>query len=793
MGSACNLGFFAEDVEKNFIFCGKNISFTEDYIRYASAKAVFVPEARKTIAIMERNFEDEIGDLGSFVENGPSWIIKTITPFVEFTMEQLSLNGCYGIAIDDFMKNYVLSNMDDLEKIHEEMSNELAMILEAQEEKNEYRVARREFNTIFNESDDLGERIWNGLGRVGDEIANTMKAAEIYNEDVQKKIKNEFRWICYSMVDFFASALYDLENLDLRDPVSGDEYKRSKAILNNLLADKIPESKAEEAAIEAFSIMPYNEKLLTWALFRYGDKDGEIEKIAKAFKLNISDAKKSLLKDAFDSIDFSTEETTLKGKEIYLKAEKEIGCTCEDYIATIEDKLAVFDLEARTVHKVEYKTREEAAHAQELYDLYKKMPKSTEEELLKSKSLFDKKSKEYGIEISEINKKIKKKLEEFDLEYRTVEDVVYDSRELADKMKALCAYYDSLELDTEEKALNARAAMTQKAKELNIDDYSCYERLEKLIAKYDSDAKHIAGQFFESRAEADKQRVAYKIYKESNFTDSLENAKKTADALIKYSTENGINVQWLLIDVESAMRHFADLSRICFQYTYETPEKAQEAKQNENLFFLAVWSLLNRSNRSGTLKKQASLVNTINSVMNFMKKTIQSTPVGYNDINQAYKVFNLHPTEQIFTFLPTDIGNSATTGFAITSSGIFWTQGSSVMSQISGTKIFGTLLGQKKENSNVNTNHQIQRFWISWSEIISMPGEIFCSPDNKLMFPDGRTIDAKTINLPELKNLFDTIRGWAKTTTINFTDSPKYFYPEYFQDLPCITPLPKVK
>ena len=333
--------------------------------------------------------------------------------------------------------------------------------------------------------------------------------------------------------------------------------------------------------------------------------------------------------------------------------------------------------------------------------------------------------------------------------------------------------------------------MSLKAKELNIENYTSYDRLEKLIAKYDSEAKNIAGHFFENRAEADKQRIAYKIYKDSKFTESIENASKAQNDLVEYSQANGINVQWLLIDVEYAIKHFLDLSRICFQYTYDTPEKARDARENEDLFFLAVWSLLNRCNQAGKLKKQASLVNTINSVMKFVRNSVQSNDSGKTDINQAYKVFNLPPTEQIFIFISADLGNSNSTGVAITSSGIFWSNGSSVMSQISSTKVFGKLFGQKAET--IKASSQVQHFWISWREIITMPGSIICTGDNKLTFPDGRFIDSKTIDVMELKDIFETIREWGKKCTIQFSDSPKYFNQNLFQNLPQITPLPKEK
>lgn len=432
--SNMSVGFFAEDVPEKLIFAGKEVKFPEIYYRYAAAKSEFLPEVRSTVSQMENSFDSKIGSLDSFVEYGVAWVKDELEPLLKFTMDQLSLNGCYAISQDEFFQKYITGKLDEIAGIYDSMEEALDGIHREQEKKNAKRVAHREAKVAAG-GDELGEMLLNGMKRGWDGVMNLTEAADIYNDTIQQKIKTEFIAICYSMVDSFADALYEYEKIDLRDPVSVDDYKRTRAMMKNLENNKIPESKVDDAAFEIFQKQPFMPEIIEWAVEHYGDPDGHFQEIADAFHIDISEKKKSILQSIYAKIDFSTEERLLHGKELLEAKEKELQITIDVFHSKINEKLKDFDLAARTVDGVEYESRELAGKARNLIDFYQTLDFSSEDNIIKSQKQFQEKEKELDFAMSSLEQEIADKLKLEDQNIRTVNGIEYATREEADSAK----------------------------------------------------------------------------------------------------------------------------------------------------------------------------------------------------------------------------------------------------------------------------------------------------------------------------------------------------------------------
>ena len=457
--SNVNVGFFVEEVPENLCFAGKIVKFPESYFRYAAAKNEFLPEVRNTVSQMESNFDDKIGFLDDFVEYGVSWVKDELEPLLRFTMDQLSLNGCYAISAEEFFQKYVVIKLDDIPKIYDSMEEALNEIHDRQNAKNEERVAERKAK-VADGGNELGEMFWNGLKRSWDGVKNLSEAADVYNEAIQKKIKDEFTYICYSMVDSFADALYDFEKIDLRDPVSADDYKRSRAMMKNLENNKIPENKIDDVAFEIFQKHPFMAEIIEWAVEHYGDSEGHFQQIADAFHIDITEKKKNILQAAYNKIDFSTEENLLQGKKQLEDKEKDFKITIDEFHNKIDTALKEFDLKARTVDGIEYETREIAAKARELGAFFNSLDFSSEENILQSQKAFLEKEKEIGLKNSSLEQKISDMLKVEDQNARV---------------------YNGIEYATREEAAEARK-QTEKLQELfSVCDFKSQDSVQKLI------------------------------------------------------------------------------------------------------------------------------------------------------------------------------------------------------------------------------------------------------------------------------------------------------------------------
>ena len=429
--SDVNIGFFAEEIPEKLFFAGKEVKFPEIYFRYAAAKNEFLPQIQKTVEQMKSTFDDKIGYLDDFVRYGVAWVKDELDPLLDFTLEQLSLNGCYGISKDDFFQQYVLNKLDDIPAIYDSMEKAFNDIHERQAAKNAQRVAERK-EKVAAGGNEFGEMLWNGVKRSWDGAKNMAEAVEVYNDALQQKIKDEFIYICYSMVDSFAEALYEFEKIDLRDPVSEEDYKRSNAMMKNLTGNKIPQSKIEEAAFEIFIKQPFMPEIIEWAVEYYGDKEGHYQEIADAFHIDIIPKKKDILQETYSKIDFNTEESLLRGKEQLEVKEKEFCIRIDSFHDKIDSALREFDLKARTVDGIVYDTREMAEKARELSKFYNTLDFSSEENILQSQKVFLEKEKEIGLKNSSLEQKISDMLKVEDQNARIHNGVEYATREEAE-------------------------------------------------------------------------------------------------------------------------------------------------------------------------------------------------------------------------------------------------------------------------------------------------------------------------------------------------------------------------
>lgn len=356
------IGFFATEIPEKLTFMGENVDFPEKIFYHAAARAVFEPEISKCIKSMRDDFDDNIGSFSEFIDDGPSYIYQKMQPLIQFTVNQLAQNGCYDAEVDTFFYKHIKEQFEYIPQIHHELSNKQAQMEAVQEERNANRVARRELDVALG-GDDVGNRLYNGVGRLFDGLSNMAEEAEYYNDNVKTLIKDEFATVAYCMTDFFADALYNSTGDDLRVTSSYEDYKRTVAMFRNLEKGNIPESRKKAVALEILNLNPFTQGLLDWVVAEYGDADGELQKMADALHIDISVTKKYLLKKLHFKMDFSTEESTIKAKEALEKEEAKLNIFHQEYHDEIDKLLHDFDVEARSFNGVEYKTREEAAVA----------------------------------------------------------------------------------------------------------------------------------------------------------------------------------------------------------------------------------------------------------------------------------------------------------------------------------------------------------------------------------------------------------------------------------------------
>lgn len=145
-----------------------------------------------------------------------------------------------------------------------------------------------------------------------------------------------------------------------------------------------------------------------------------------------------------------------------------------------------------------------------LKDTWKQLDFSTEETTLTAQKVLEEEEKRLSFYHSEYHETITGLLQDFDKKARTTDGVEYETRKEAATAAELIAFFNDLELTTEEQIISSRDAFLAKEKELDFILKKYEEKLEKLLQDKDEAARSFDGNIFETREEAQEARRQYR-------------------------------------------------------------------------------------------------------------------------------------------------------------------------------------------------------------------------------------------------------------------------------------------
>ncbi len=146
------------------------------------------------------------------------------------------------------------------------------------------------------------------------------------------------------------------------------------------------------------------------------------------------------------------------------------------------------------------------------------------------------------------------------------------------QITALANYFDSLKINSEEDALEARKSMQRKADELGILDFTVYKPLERKICDFDLQYRTVCGRIFDTREEADKQRSVYQLYEKLDFKTKKSIAMESQAAVLKKAEQLKISVDWLLPYMDAAFRLIQQNAQKALDEFYKQIEITSESQ-----------------------------------------------------------------------------------------------------------------------------------------------------------------------------------------------------------------------
>ena len=418
------------------VFHGTEVKFNPGLFYFAEISHRFAPIIEQCIANVDRRCDKELGDMQSFISNIDGVLGNVFNPLVEFSVKQLSLLGCYDFDPGSFFERYVEPKFGEILKIKKQLISEDNRIDAEQEARNEMRTERRRNAAnqyLYSRDRDNSNIIQGGRNLVGwvmDQGKNQAERDRIYGR-VKNKVKLELKWICHDMPGSVAQALYKSTGFDIRDPRSPDDYNRAENIFKNIKEGNVSDDRLEQAALDVFSLNPETPGFLQWCVGQYADPDGNFEKAAAIFHIDINETKYEILSSA---VNLDTEENALASKKALEELQGDLSFSSPELTRKVEDALIAFDKEARTVSGVEFETREKAAEAGRQLTCLQDIRSSGDVETEDGANAVLAEIEKAGLTVcfaEEAKSGLKQKLVKFDLDARTVCGREYRTREEA--------------------------------------------------------------------------------------------------------------------------------------------------------------------------------------------------------------------------------------------------------------------------------------------------------------------------------------------------------------------------
>lgn len=454
-----------------FHLLGRTLEYPDEVINYAKYYSEFML-LRNEADMQFNSMYEGYGSIGNVVNKVEGDCCKIILSFSSTYIGRMVDAGFYELSEDIFFKNYVFQtkNKLEIESACDWVAEKYMEIENKKQALEEYRKERKASRTRWhgggygvmgavkgatmagtaNMVSGLGHSMFNAVGNIKSSASAHAQGQKIYrSKETKHRIRNALMNDLFAVFNGYLLLMHDKQGLHFKERYA-DEKDRVDTIISNISQRKIGTEETMDIIADMFQTDPYNDKLYRYVLGQFGDRDLELQKLAKTFAAE--PALNSYKQEIIQKITSSAERKTIEDNEKLLDGlSKEIERNGipeeygEPYISEIQDRIEQLKLEARTFQGVVYGSEEEALKAKEIYDLEQARKAEerkeltawrTETDFTDKESLIQLRSKITGrnFEIDEAAKciqEIDKCLSDIDKQERTVDGVLYENHESA--------------------------------------------------------------------------------------------------------------------------------------------------------------------------------------------------------------------------------------------------------------------------------------------------------------------------------------------------------------------------
>ena len=440
---------------KEFGFMNETISISDARNTYNNIRIRYKYIAQGAKQDFREAYIANNSNLDDVIDNVNYQAESVIYNAAKKTIDELVKKGIYNIDENIFLNEYCQNTLDIWSDSFNKIYDIYMDITLNEEQKKVYREQRKNSRGkwvgggfgvkgalkgaaqagAMNIASGLGHSAFNAIGNIGSSIKSNNQKNKIFNskstlDDLSDAIYDTIFFMHYSYIIILISNLH----LDI-DFINQNDIDEANIIFSNIKNRPLDLDEKNKLLKRIIELNPYDELVYKYIIDNFGDEKNEVTKICNYFGLNLDSYKENIIKNKCQQLDIVTEYEAKQSKEFIVNECKKLGIECKsEFTSNIDEKLREFDIKARTVENVLFKTREDAKLAlmdrQKIRDIMVNTDRSSEQSLLNAK---DEILKVYvKLEsVDNILNNIDKYLKEIDEKERTVGHIIFDTREEA--------------------------------------------------------------------------------------------------------------------------------------------------------------------------------------------------------------------------------------------------------------------------------------------------------------------------------------------------------------------------
>lgn len=275
------------------------------------------------------NFYHIFENLDDVYENSDKLAQDVLSESVNAAMGILAENSIYDVDEHAFINGY-LRKYDVWDKYFEIIASEYESIIEETNQKDAYRTQRRlnrsklvgfgpppsmengyrtaqSYANFSNTVDNIGHGIFNMMAKGVTAIGNSIKKDEIFKSpETVEALDSAACSIIFGSKEAVIDALNERHD-GVIHTYTAEEMQKAGAIATNVENGRIPESDVQKQLLSLFATYPYDERIYTLLLTRFGPDAGKLDAVAEYFGIStLADAKEKIFQSKLKEVDLSS-------------------------------------------------------------------------------------------------------------------------------------------------------------------------------------------------------------------------------------------------------------------------------------------------------------------------------------------------------------------------------------------------------------------------------------------------------------------------------------------------------